>query len=122
MIKNLISVAKSKKDKIYATDNKGNAMFPQNPQVAELLKAGAFANVIERERTQTLNDAGELVNLEHPVREFIITAVFADRQAAVAANAEEQIFELESKAYAQSQVAELAKKYELDPKTLASTI
>ena len=122
MTQYVISIETSKKGKKYATDSNGLAMFPQTPAIAEKLVAGCLVNTINRERTQTLNEAGELVNLEHPVMETIITAVFASEEAAIKAKAQPQIFELKTKAYVNQQVAAVAAEYKVDAKTLEAAL
>ena len=117
MIKFITSVDKSKDGtRTYAKDNKGNPMFGQSPTVTELLKAGAYANVVEQLQTKTRDADGNLVDLEphEQKRNLIVTAVFPDKAAAIAANAEESLFELETKAYAKSQVKHIMETYKIE--------
>ena len=123
MVKNLISVETSKDGKRkYATDSKGSPFFPQTAAIGEKLTAGCWANVLERERNMTRNEKGELVELDHPVKEWIITAVFTDKKAALEANTADAVFEMESKAFINSQVDKIATEYKVDAKTLSLAI
>lgn len=120
MVKQIIGIDKSKAGRTYATDVKGNPMFGRTPGITEKLVAGAFANVTEQLQTMTVNDKGELVDLpvEQHRKLWIVTAVFDNRQSAIAANAEESLFDLETKAYVFSQRAAIATQYKLAEKDL----
>ena len=122
MTQYVISVETSKKGKKYATNSDGIAMFPQTPAVGEKLVAGCLVNTTERTRTQTLDELGKLVDLEHPVKEWIITAVFATEEAAIKAKAQPAIFEMKTKAYVANQVASVAAEYKVDAKTLEAAL
>ena len=125
MVKNIVSVEQSKDgSRTYATDSKGLPMFGRTPSVTALLKAGAYANVIEETQRMTRNEAGELVDLDPSDyrKNLIITAVFPTREAAIVANTEEALFEQESVAYLASQKGEISKKYKLDAATLVAAI
>jgi hypothetical protein len=78
--------------------------------------------VVERTRTQTIGEDGQLKDLVTPVIENIITAVFPDKNAALEANTADAVFELESRLFVASKTAELATAYKLDPKTLEAAL
>lgn len=109
-------------ERVYAKDSKGNTLFPSTKALGTELKAGQYVNWSVVPQTQTTNDKGELVALETPVDRNIINAVFATRDEAIASMAEDKLFDLETEAYAKSQVSKIAEKYALDPKTFEATI
>src|SRR5688572_31630561 len=51
MLKKITGVDKSKAERIYATDIKGNPMFGRTPGINELMKPGLYANVEKQRQT-----------------------------------------------------------------------
>lgn len=116
MVRQIMSVDKSKDgSRTYATDSKGNPMFGRTPAITDKLIAGAYVNVIDQRQTKTYDAEGKLVDLEPEEQRSltIITAVFPDRQSAIANNAEEQLFDVETSAYVASQKHVIAEKYKV---------
>lgn len=116
MIKFITSVDTSKAGKLYASDNKGNAMFGRTPAITEKLKAGAYANVVEQLQTKGYDADGKLVDLpvEEQRRNLIITAVFPDKATAIMHNAEESLFEVETAAFVKAQTHKIAATYKVE--------
>lgn len=116
MVKQIISVDKSKDgSRTYGTDSKGNPLFGRTPAVTAMLVAGAYANVVEQTQTKSYDADGKLVDLEPDEQRklWIVTAVFPSKEAAIANNAEEQLFEVETAAYVTSQKHIIAEKYKV---------
>lgn len=114
MVKRINSVGKSKDgSRTYAEDIKGNVMFGRTPEITAKLKEGAFANVVEQLQTKTTDADGKLVDL--PVEEQrklnIVTGVWETKEDAIRANAEEELFEVETAAYVTSQKQVIGEKY-----------
>jgi hypothetical protein len=107
-----IGTGKGTAKRPYATDIKGQVMFPKDKSM--VLEVGQYANVIEEEQTQTFDDAGNLVPLVPAVKRQIITAVFKSRQDAIAAAAEDGIFEQETKLFAAAESVKLKTTYKLE--------
>jgi hypothetical protein len=113
MIKKIITVDKSAAGRSYGTDLKGEPMFPRTDSI--VLVAGQYANVVETTQTQTYAEDGEtLVDLAVPVKRNIVTAVFANRNEAIAAQAEEHLFENEAKLFAAAETVRLRETYKLE--------
>lgn len=122
MIKRIITVEKSKDgSRTYATDLKGQPMFGRTDATTAMLKAGSYANVVEQVQTKTTDEKGELVDL--PLNEQrtlqIVTAVWDTKTAAIEVAAEDQMFDLETRAYVQSQTKVISNQYKLDAATVA---
>jgi len=110
MIQQITGVETSKKGNKYATNLAGENLVAATKIIGEKLVPGAWVNVVERINTKTRNEAGELVDIPEKDRTkiLVVTAVFADKKAAILAQAEPKMFDQLVDAYVASETKKIS--------------